>query len=104
MATDVAAAGVANPSMWITRDAATMRLERKRAGGWSEAEIDAHKTSMRAAHSALPGAGCLVQVPDSAMKPPPGYEDRIVNAAFCLGETELMADDGMARNRPSSRG
>lgn len=34
--------------------------------------------------------------PDPAMKPPPGFEDKIMNAAFRIGDTALMADDGMA--------
>ena len=33
--------------------------------------------------------------PDAAMKAPPGFEEKIMNAAFRIGETELMADDGM---------
>ena len=33
--------------------------------------------------------------PDAAMKPPPGYEEKIMNAAFRIGDTQLMADDGM---------
>ena len=32
---------------------------------------------------------------DAAMKPPPGFEEKIMNAAFRIGETQLMADDGM---------
>ena len=63
MAMEVVASGLAKPSMWITRDAASMRLERQRAGGWSEAEIEAHQTSMHAVYAALPGAGYFVQVP-----------------------------------------
>ena len=63
MSTDVVQAGLNRPSMWITRDAATMRLERKRAGGWPEAEIEAHQTSMRAAFEGLSGAGYFVRVP-----------------------------------------
>ncbi len=62
MATDVVAAGLDKPAMWITRDAASMRLERERAGGWPEAEIEAHQTSMRAVYEALPGPGYFVQV------------------------------------------
>lgn len=61
--TDVAQAGLNQPSMWITRDAASMRLERERAGGWPEAEIEAHQTSMRAAYEAGSGAGYVVRVP-----------------------------------------
>ena len=33
--------------------------------------------------------------PDKDMKGPPGYEEKIMNAAFRIGETQLMADDGM---------
>jgi len=63
MASDVVGAGLAKPSMWITRDAASMRLERERAGGWSEADIEAHQTSMRAVFASVPRAGYFVQVP-----------------------------------------
>ena len=63
MASDVVGAGLAKPSMWITRDAASMRLERQRAGGWSEEDIEVHQTSMRAVYQSLPGAGYFVQVP-----------------------------------------
>lgn len=34
--------------------------------------------------------------PDKDMKAPPGYEEKIMNAAFRIGETQLMADDGMS--------
>ena len=63
MSTDVVKAGLAQPGMWITRDAASMRLERLRAGGWPDAEIEAHQTSMRAVYEGLPGAGYFVRVP-----------------------------------------
>ena len=33
--------------------------------------------------------------PDNEMKGPPGFEEKIMNAAFRIGETELMADDGI---------
>ena len=42
--------------------------------------------------------------PDAAMKLPPGYEDEILNAAFNIGETELMADDGMAEKHAGLKG
>ena len=58
----VVADGLAKPSMWITRDAASMRFERERAGGWPEAEIEAHQSSMRAVFEALPGPGYFVRV------------------------------------------
>ena len=41
--------------------------------------------------------------PDAAMKAPPGFEEKIMNAAFRIGETDLMADDGMGEKRQSSR-
>ena len=63
MSIDVVKAGLQQPGMWITRDAASMRLERQRSGGWPEAEIEAHQTSMRAAYQGLSGAGYFVRVP-----------------------------------------
>ena len=63
MPAEVVKAGLQQPSMWITRDSAGMRLERQRAGGWSEKEIQAHQASMRAVYQSLPGAGYFVQVP-----------------------------------------
>ena len=62
MPTDVVQAGLSQPSMWITRDAETMRLERQRAGGWPEEEIAAHLMTMRAVYQRLRGAGYFVQV------------------------------------------
>lgn len=55
--------GLQQPALWITRDAETMRLERRRSGGWSEADISEHQTSMRAAFKNSRGAGYFVQVP-----------------------------------------
>lgn len=31
--------------------------------------------------------------PDAAMKPPPGFEEKIMHANFSIGDTQLMADD-----------
>ena len=42
--------------------------------------------------------------PDAAMKPPPGYEEKIMNAAFRVGETDLMADDGMGEKTAEFKG
>ena len=42
--------------------------------------------------------------PDAGMKPPPGYEEKIMNAAFRIGETELMADDGMGEKPAEFKG
>jgi len=63
MRADVVQAGLQQPTMWITRDADTMRLERRRSGGWSEAAIAEHLTTMRAVYESLPGDGYYVQVP-----------------------------------------
>jgi Platelet-activating factor acetylhydrolase, isoform II len=50
--------------MWITRPASSMRLERQKAGGWSEAEIYQTLTTMRAVFAkSLPGDGYYMQVP-----------------------------------------
>ena len=63
VANAVVSAGLMQPSMWITRDASSMRLERQRSGGWPEAEIAAHLTSMRAAYTGARDAAYVVQIP-----------------------------------------
>ena len=64
MPADVVKDGLRQPIMWITRDAETMRLERQRGGGWSEADIEQHQTTMRAVfEKSVPEAGYFVQVP-----------------------------------------
>ncbi len=42
--------------------------------------------------------------PDAEMKAPPGYEKKIMHAAFRIGETELMADDGMGPGTAEFKG
>ena len=32
--------------------------------------------------------------PDAAMKPQPGFGEKVMNASFRIGDTALMADDG----------
>jgi predicted dienelactone hydrolase len=63
MPADVVREGLQQPAMWITRDAETMRLERRRAGGWAERDISEHLDTMRAVFESLPGAGYYVEVP-----------------------------------------
>ena len=63
MTADVVQKGLQQPSMWITRDADTMRLEREKAGGWTEKDIEQTQTTMRAVYNSLPGDGYFVQVP-----------------------------------------
>ncbi|OUC94840.1 alpha/beta hydrolase family protein [Streptosporangium minutum] len=50
--------GLDRPSMWITRDAATMHRE-----GWAADDIDQHQSSMRAVFDKRPADGYLVRVP-----------------------------------------
>jgi predicted dienelactone hydrolase len=63
MSTDVVRSGLQQPAMWLTRDAEAMRLERRKAGGWPEAEIHAELSSNRAVFESLPGDGYYVEVP-----------------------------------------
>jgi predicted dienelactone hydrolase len=63
MPTDVVQAGLQQPTMWITRDTETMRLERRRAGGWSEVDISEHQTTMRTTFENQRGDGYFVRVP-----------------------------------------
>jgi hypothetical protein len=62
MTADVVRMGLQQPSMWITRDADTMRLEREKSGGWTEEDIKQTQTTMRAVYHNLPGDGYFVQV------------------------------------------
>ena len=51
MTADVVQQGLRQPSMWITRPAETMRLERQKSGGWAEKDIEEHQTRMRAVYN-----------------------------------------------------
>lgn len=42
--------------------------------------------------------------PEADMKGPPGFGEKIMNAAFRIGETQLMADDGMTEKVPEFKG
>jgi hypothetical protein len=59
----VVRSGLQQRAMWITRDADAMRLERRKIGGWPEAEIHAELSSNRAVFESLPGDGYFVEVP-----------------------------------------
>lgn len=63
MTADVVEKGLQQPSMWITRPADTMRLERQEDGGWPEQAIEQTQSTMRAVYNRLPGDGYFVQVP-----------------------------------------
>ena len=61
-------------------------------GGRCEEALEFYKKSIGAE---VTGLLRWKESPDAEMKSPPGYEEKIMNAAFRIGETQLMADDGM---------
>ena len=63
MTTDVVKAGLQQPTMWITRDAETMRLERRLSGGWTETDINEHQTTMRSTFEKAHSQAYFIQVP-----------------------------------------
>ncbi len=64
MPADVVKSGLLEPTMFITRDADTMRLERQRAGGWTEHDIALTLDTMKAVYNNLPGDGYYLQIPN----------------------------------------
>ena len=42
--------------------------------------------------------------PDHGMETPPGYAEKIMNAEFRIGDTDLMADDGMGEQLAEFKG
>lgn len=58
MPADVIAKGLQQPTLWITRDEATMRLE-----GWQETDVRETWETMRAVFERMPGDGYFVQIP-----------------------------------------
>ncbi|MFI6481498.1 alpha/beta hydrolase family protein [Nonomuraea sp. NPDC050663] len=63
MTAHVVKAGLRQPTLFMTRDAATFRLERERSGGWPEEEISGTIDTMTDVHRRLPGAGYYVEIP-----------------------------------------
>ena len=59
---DVVADGLAQPTMFLTRTAQMMRLERDASGGWSEHDIAVTIGAMRAAYAKLTGGGYYVEI------------------------------------------
>lgn len=59
MPADVVRDGLRQPTIWISRDADTMRRE-----GWAQTDVDETQTTMRSVYGSLPGDGFLVLVPD----------------------------------------
>ena len=70
-------------------------------GGRCEEALEFYKKSVGAE---VTGLLRWKESPDAEMKGPPGYEDKIMNAAFRIGETQLMADDGMGETKSDFKG
>ncbi|NMM07765.1 VOC family protein [Polaromonas sp.] len=70
-------------------------------GGRCEEALEFYKKSIGAEVTSLMR---WKESPDAAMKPPPGFEEKIMNAAFRIGETQLMADDGMGSKQTEIKG
>jgi pimeloyl-ACP methyl ester carboxylesterase len=124
MPADVVHDGLHQPAMFITRDADTMRLERRTAGGWPESDIEETLTTIRAVYERLRGEGFHVQVPgmfhldmtDAALLSPfvpwpglvgplgAGRVHRIVNAySLAFFERELRGRRPALLDGPSER-
>ena len=70
-------------------------------GGRCEEALEFYKKSIDAEVTSLMR---WKESPDAVMKPPPGFEEKIMNAAFRIGETQLMADDGMSSKQTEIKG
>jgi hypothetical protein len=56
--------GIQIPTMIITRRAETMRLERKKSGGWTEKDIETHQYTMKNIYDRIPSDGYFIQIPE----------------------------------------
>ena len=70
-------------------------------GGRCEEAMEFYKRCMGAQ---VTGLMRWKESPDATFKTPPGYEEKIMNATFRIGETELMADDGMGETNAAFKG
>ena len=70
-------------------------------GGRCEEALEFYKQSVGAEVTALMR---WKESPDTAMKSPVGFEEKIMHANFRVGETELMADDGMSEKPAEFKG
>ena len=66
-------------------------------GGRCEEALDFYKKTLGAEVNMLMR---MDECPDPAMKAPPGMEKKIMHADFRIGDSRLMATDGM-RNEPA---
>ena len=65
-------------------------------GGRCEEALEFYKKSIGAE---VTGMLRWKDSPDQDMKGPPGSEEKIMNASFRIGDTQLMADDGMGEKK-----
>jgi dienelactone hydrolase len=65
MPADVVHEGLTRPVMFVTRPAASMRVERELAGGWPESDIDETRGTMRSVYDRLTGDGYFVEIAGS---------------------------------------
>ena len=70
-------------------------------GGRCEEAMEFYKRCMGAQ---VTGLMRWKESPDATFKAPPGYKEKIMNATFRIGETELMADDGMGETNAAFKG
>lgn len=63
MPAEVVGKGLKQPTMFITRNADTMRLEHNRNGTWEEKDIVLTVDTMRTVYENLPGDGYYVEIP-----------------------------------------
>ena len=70
-------------------------------GGRCEEALEFYKNSVGAEITSLMR---WKESPDAAMKGPPGYVEKVMNAAFRIGDSHLMADDGMGEKTAEFKG
>ena len=70
-------------------------------GGRCEEALEFYKKSVGAE---VTGLMRWKESPDAAMKGPAGYEEKVMNAAFRIGDSHLMADDGMGEKTAEFKG
>jgi PhnB protein len=70
-------------------------------GGRCEEALEFYKQSIGAE---VTGLMRWKESPEADMKGPPGWEEKVMNASFRVGETHLMADDGMRQATPVFKG
>ena len=70
-------------------------------GGRCEEALEFYKKAAGAEVTALMR---WKESPDTSMKPPAGFEEKIMHANFNIGETQIMADDGMSEKAAEFKG